>query len=322
MSTVVDRASRADVYLVQFEQFSYGRRGFNPEFSNMIRLVKKANPVAQSIVYFHETYAYPKNFRHAIMFAYQRRQAIQLAKSASTVLFTCRMGMARLGRFNPESWVVPVHENIPVIEAAPEPLRPAGDAVRVMVFGNLESRRAKLIRDAFAEIEGAVPTAELWYVGRDSRRARELVSGESILRVWAEAEPAKVSELMKLVDLALSPFPDGISGRRGSFAALMKHAVPTVTNLGRFSDDYLRVAAACGAFVLTSDEDFAKESARLAKDADRLKRTSRAAGRAFQFVPSLAASVGAVEAAMSRYVPSVVDGGAATPAESEVGRGH
>lgn len=43
----------------------------------------------------------------------------------------------------------------------------------------------------------------------------------------------EVSAYLQIADLALAPYPDGVSERRGAFLALVRHAVPTLTTKGK-----------------------------------------------------------------------------------------
>lgn len=294
---LVGVASSVDTILLQFEQFSYGHRGYNPEMSRFFDDVAAINRTVTKVIYFHETYAAPRSAKHTIMHLYQKQQARRLARSADVALHSCAMGYARLSRFNPRSAIVPVHENIAVARETDDwtAFEDVDQRLRVLVFGGLEKKRAGLIKSAFAEIKQEIPDAVLWYVGKNAQAARFLTERTNDLRIWEAAAPRTVSRLMIQADLALSPFPDGVSGRRGSFAALMKHGVPTISNIGRHTDEYLRTGAALGAFSLHTDANFAAGSLRLAKSADIRARMHDIALQYFQFIPSVTASALAVE---------------------------
>ncbi|WP_136585341.1 glycosyltransferase family 4 protein [Microbacterium hydrothermale] len=293
-------AKNLDVILVQFEQFSYGRRGYNPEFSGFLARLGKAAPKVRKVAYFHETFAAPSSPSHAVMHIYQRAQAARLAKTADTVIHSCQMGMARLGRYNPRSLTLPVHPNIPVTMRSDSASWPRTDRLelRVLVFGALERRRATMIRAAFSQISEENPSAVLWYIGKNSEDATRLTRDPASLRVWSAPAPSIVSQVMHEADIALSPFPDGVSGRRGSFAALMKHGLPTVTNFGKHTDDYLKLGAAVGAFAMSSDGDVASTAASLARSAGAREAMRETALEYFRFLPSPHASALAVQGAV------------------------
>lgn len=276
--------------LVQFEQFSYGRRGYNPKFAKFFEELARVSPSTTRIIYFHESYTAADSLKRAIMFLYQRRQARKLASSAHVVLHSCALGLRRLGRFNSNSWLLPVHENIPRhgsehshrVDSASRSDR----TFRVLVFGGLTARKAAQINRAFSEIRRRVGHAELLYAGKHGELATAMGAGTTV-RLLGTLSGEELSTLMTDVDMALAPFPDGVSGRRGSFAALMKHGVPTVTTVGPLTDDYLRIAAAAGSFVLAEEEHFADEAGSLAADVAKQARIRNQAIGYFSYIPSV-----------------------------------
>lgn len=304
MTGIIEAATNLDVMLVQFEQFSYGRRGYNPDMSRIFSRISSHLPHVTKLIYFHETYAAPSSLKHTVMHTYQRDQARRLARTADGVIHSCQMGLSRLGRFNNNSTLVPVHPNIPVATSNADltESRDESTELRVLVFGSLERRRATLIRDAFTQIRNNCDRAVLWYVGKDTDAARRISDHPDVLKTWHAPPPASVSQIMQQASLALSPFPDGVSGRRGSFSALMKHGIPTITNVGKYTDEYLRTAAAVGAFCLTTELDFPAEAAILSRSPQRRSHMHRTALKYFDFLPSVHASALALEN-MSRIRP-------------------
>lgn len=300
-SSLIAVLEQASAVVLQFEQFSYGYRGFNPGIARLFATLSKRAPWAGRITYFHETWAPPTSAKRAVMWAYQRHQARLLAADSHVVLHSCQVGYNRLHRANPASSVVPVHSNIPLAPSARRDYEGVdADRLVVLVFGHLEPSRAELIRLAFAAIQQQAPNATLWYVGRAGEAARALVPSSASLRVWPNADPKTVSGLMYRADMALAPFVDGVSGRRGSFAALLAHGVPSLTTEGRYTDQFLRTVAACGGFEMTTRDDFASRAAYLATRPTLREEMRRIALGASVYMPSVTASADAIENAMRR----------------------
>lgn len=302
VNAVSERAS--DAVLVQFEQFSYGPRGFNPRMAHLFADLRRASPSTRRVLFAHETYPDPDRPSKAVMWSYQRAQIRSLARDADTVLASCTKVFARLKDANPRTFPVPVHSNIPRQHLnRPEQRQRLGiadDELSVMVFGHLDSTRARWIAESFARVRRSAK-AKLLYVGKAASVASELTGGDERRLVAIQNAAAEdVSAAMTASDLALAPFRDGVSGRRGSFAAYMEHQVPTLTNVGDLTDEYLRTAAATGAFGLAVDEtDFFTRAEQFAVSTGALEAMRARIPNSFSYVPSRAATADAVEAACS-----------------------
>lgn len=301
------RDNPPDVVLVQFEQFSYGYRGYNPEFSYIFKGIREIDHTIARALYVHETYTtpgIPPSLGRTAMWAYQRSQVRRLVRGAHVVYHSSHRGVRQLGRINEASAVMPVFSNIPVMPATRDSraalsLWHSGPVV--LVFGNLAEPRRRLIGKAFSAVLAVRPDALLVYAGKDRGGASNLAGPQSI-RTFIDADAATVSELMGVADMALAPFPDGVSGRRGSFTALLAHAVPTVTTSGRDTDDYLVTAAAMGAFELSTarEKDFIAAAVRLAADGEYRLWVQRQARRFGQTLPVPSALADAIDALAHR----------------------
>ena len=289
----------ATTVLLQMEQFSYGSRGYNPEFSRLFGELRAAAPRTRRVLVAHETYPSPTSAGRAVMWAYQRRQIRRLARDADGVLVTCDWWAERLEGVNESLAVVPAFSNIPRIESVPADTRAALgiglDELLVVAFGHLSALRIRLIGAAIDALDSAV-RARLVYIGKDVAAAGELnINGGLVVREGASAR--EVSEILNAADLALSPFEGGVSGKRGSFAAFMAHEVPTVTTVGRHTDQYLRTAAAVGAFEIAepTPKAFAAAAVRLATNHGRRSRMRTVTRAAFGYIATAQAATDAVE---------------------------
>lgn len=224
----------ADVVLLQFEQFAYGTRGFNPAISSLFRRLARAAPGIQRVLYAHENYTYPGSVSHTVMWTYQRRQFRRLVRDAQRVLVSTE-AWARRDRLD-GAVVLPVFSNIPVA-AARQSAEP-GTIAPAVWFGYLDDARAPYFTAALAVLRERTPDLELVYAGIDAARAEALAGDAGFRRLTVAVRPpaAEVSQLLSRSRLALAPFPDGASSRRGSMMAALEHGCCVVTNVGPSTD--------------------------------------------------------------------------------------
>lgn len=237
--------------ILQWEQFSYGHRGYNPEISSLFTWMAREVPASRRILFAHETYTSPTSIRRAAMWSYQRHQVAKLARSASRVFHSSARGVRQLASYNRDSVVLPVFSNIPIsaANASREVVGIKDSSFTVLLFGHLDGPRLAYARAGLiaAALESNQPL--FVYVGKDARAAQSLADElglESLIRERAGAQD--VANLMRVADLGLAPFPEGVSLRRGSFAAMLANRLPTVTTMGRDTDPQLLSLAAAGAF--------------------------------------------------------------------------
>lgn len=244
-----------DAVVVQFEQFSYGARGFNPRFATLFRRLRRRGSATVGVLYAHETYVTPDRLRWVPIWAYQRAQFTSLARSAAIVCVAAEAWVERTRRLGRRAEVIPIFANIPVVEGGAPATEIADDQVAVLWFGYLDARRAPFF-DACLRALQAIPGVVLVYAGKDYAMATERLSRSEVEhRVIADPSPAALSSLLRAADLVVAPFPDGVSGRRSSFLAALAHGARIATNLGPSTDESLRSAAAAGLFAAVDGTD-------------------------------------------------------------------
>lgn len=292
-----------DLVVVQFEQFSYGSRGYNPEFSHVLGQLRSGLPHVRSCLFVHETYPMPTSPKRAAMWLYQRRQLRRLARSADRTLVTCDAWRGRLGVEMGEDRVCGAPPNVAPSSgtraAARKSLR-FGEELVVAVFGHLDPRRCADLRVALAQPELAAATVA--YVGKDRQVGDKLaVPVERRLRTFFDAPEGVASDVFRAADVALSPFADGASARRGSLNTLLASGLPTVTTIGRNTDGiYLELAQGGALALRPRGTEFARAAAQLAaSEQDRIQMRTALAERV-GLVPSWERAVRAIEAALPR----------------------
>lgn len=226
---------RPDVVLLQFEQFAYGARGFNPAASGIFRALRRRAPGVRRVLFAHENYVYPGSVSHTVMWAYQRWQFLRLVRSANRVLVSTEAWAVR-DRLR-DAVVVPVFSNIPVAGAVPE--RRSATAIW---FGYLDDARAPYLSAVLRTLRAQAPGRALIYAGKDGERAAALARDLAFEHLTVVPSPPapELSRLLADARLALAPFPDGVSSRRGSVMAALEHGCTVVTNAGPGTDTVMR----------------------------------------------------------------------------------
>lgn len=234
VAQITDR--KPDWVVLQFEQFAYGHRGFNPALSQLFRRARQESESTQFLLYAHENYTKPSSLRKAALSAFQRRQFRRLTSSASQVVITTDAWRNKKDFRRAQPITIPVFSNMPLIEmTSPELTRRrhgiSMDEPLVIIFGNHDVSRDDYIREAAVAM--ATQPYTLAYLGKDTTAMTLLLSGIENVRVVTVSRPTstEVSRLLSCADMSLAPFSDGVTSRRGSFLAALQHGVPTVTTI-------------------------------------------------------------------------------------------
>jgi glycosyltransferase involved in cell wall biosynthesis len=277
-----------DWLFVQFNQFSYGRWGFNPGFPLAIRHLRETIPGMRIAVMFHEDYVPVSNWRFAVMTTWQRWQFWMLGRQADRVFFSIRPWVDKYGSWFPEATVsdLPVGSNMPYLGIAPAEAKQSfglsPDRFVLGIFGQVNaSRMVPTIAAAAEAVCARDSSATVLYAGPQGDAVRAALPGLPLVDLGAL--PAEdVSRALSAMDVHVSPFMDGISSRRGSALASLQHGVATVSTLGVHTDAPFRAVDGT-ALHLALEEDpdaFVRHTLRLWKD-DAHRTRLAAAGQDF-----------------------------------------
>ena len=301
-----------DWLLLQYNPFSYGRRGFNPLLPLALR---RRAPATRLAVMFHERFVPVNSWKFAFMTLWQRPQFYALACQADAAFFSIEAWTQHLQRRFPQKTVahLPVGSNIPhagmVRAAARQQLGLGNDTFVLGLFGSAHaSRLLSYVRAAADALRQEGARVRVVYVGKDGVHVRQALGATPLLD--AGTLGAKdVSRHFSTMDLYLAPFVDGVSTRRGSFMTGLQHGCATVATRGHHTDAVLE-ANDGAAFLLTpvGDPDaFAAQALALYRDPAR-RQTLGAAGRRFYEAtfdwPVLATSLLDVLSAFTVNTPS------------------
>ena len=312
LAEVVD-TRRPDWLLVQYNPFSWGRRGLNLHLPLALALLR-ADGGPRLAVMVHEPRVPVDSLHHAVMATWQGAQLHALGWTADLALFSIeRWAEQYAGRFGRTRVVhAPVGSNIPLradSEARGEIRRALGldGAFVVGLFGSAHpSRLLGFARAALDAITRAGHAPHVLYVGPHGARVREALGDAAPLRDAGALPAADVSRCLSAMDLYLAPFRKGVSARRGSFMAALQHGLPTVSTSGVHTGDALR-AQDGRAFLLAPDDDaarFGQIAAELARDAALRRRIARAGQALYDDRFDWPCVAAAVEAGMAGLCPT------------------
>lgn len=174
---------------------------------------------------------------------------LPFALSRATVIFSNAHERQAFERFFPvrrcRTQVVPIGSNI-AVRGAP----PASERARALVyFGQIgPGKGLEAFLDVAERVRAAAPDVEAVVIGSAPDRACPVFravaerAGAQGLRLVLDAEPERVSEELSRARVALLPFPDGVSEKRGSAIACLEHGLAVVTTHSDKTPDWLRSA--------------------------------------------------------------------------------
>lgn len=241
------RRESPDIVLLQFEQFSYGGRGFNP-FLPLLVLLLRAGGTRVALLA-HETYVGSPPRRNLLMTCFQAPQFYALARLADVVLFSNsvlagryaqRRAARRVGTFGVGSSLPPA--SVSRAEARRH-LGIASDELVVTFFGTTTANKSLDHLASFLALAASHGPVRLLYVGPDPAPLTELATGHTPLTSVVGATWQECANALAAGDIAACFYPDGAALRRTSLMAALALGVPVATNLGEASDDVLRQAA-------------------------------------------------------------------------------
>jgi glycosyltransferase involved in cell wall biosynthesis len=252
--------------LLQYVPNALGARGANLPFCLWLLRVRRRG--ADVRVMFHEPYFY-FSWRHPL------GNVLALLQRVMAAVLLRASGVAYLST---ESWVRylrPLGARTPmVVSPMPSTVAPSGDSAEVARwrarhaghdnaspivghFGTFGDHVVSELAAAVPAILHAHATARFICIGRGSERfAAELCGRHPSLAGRIGATGAipngDVAAALRACDVALQPYPDGVTTRRTSVMAALANAVPTVSTVGALTE---AVWEETGAVVLAAASD-------------------------------------------------------------------
>ncbi|HET7464281.1 MAG TPA: glycosyltransferase [Longimicrobium sp.] len=238
--------------LVQYAPQAFGRRGMNVAFCRWVR--SRARRGDQVRVMFHEPYvqwSLERPQRNVLAAATRMMAGLLLA--AASVAYVSTPAWERLLRplapraLGPMAWlpipstVPPVDdpEGVAVLRARLGANRPGVHVVGH--FGTYGGMIAPLLEPALLAVLAPPSTSVALLLGDGGPAfAERLVQGNPWLKGRVSApgrlERRALSAHLQACDVAVQPYPDGVSARRTTAMAALANGVPMVSNAGAFTE--------------------------------------------------------------------------------------
>jgi hypothetical protein len=212
-------AEKPDWVLLQYNPFSFGRRGWNPYLASAMAAIKKRSPGTRLAVMAHETFVPLSGFVWYVMGTYQRWQFLQLGRAADLLFLSIEPWAKEFASWFPKIPVkhLPVGSNMPRVEISREEARErlgiAPETFVVGLFGQAHiSRMLDWIGDTVQSLYRDDSRILLLYIGPHAENVRA-VAGDVPLIAEGPFPPEEVSRRFAAMDVYLVPFIDGVSTR-------------------------------------------------------------------------------------------------------------
>jgi len=253
-----------DWLVVQFNPFSFGRRGFCPHLPAALATIRRQK-TARVAVMFHETMVPSWPWKFLAMSGWQRPIFDWVCRLAETVFVSTERWIPQVRRASRKVAChhLPVGSNIPRSLLTTSQARRRlgiGDEVTVLgIFGqNHPSRPLDWIAKAAEGLREPGRQPLIVYVGPDGDAVKKACGAISVIDCGVQ--PAEsVGDHLLAMDALVSPFVDGASTRRGSLIAALQHGVPVATTRREWTDRILTRANLDGLYLsaATNGTEFA-----------------------------------------------------------------
>jgi glycosyltransferase involved in cell wall biosynthesis len=251
--------AQADAVVLQYNPFSYGRRGYAPWLPSELKRLKSVHPRPILAVMVHEPYMPLDSVRTSLMGGWQRLQLAKMRRSVDVTFVSIEPWCETVARWGPKGRIhhVPVGSNLPDLrdhrEGARADLGATEETIVLTAFGTGHPSRLSqhLSASATALVEGghSVVLNNLGAGALEPKGVPESVRIETPGRL----DVAALAHRLSATDVFVAPFVDGVSSRRGTFVAALQHGLPIVGTVGPLTDQFLRHEV--GAFRLIPVDD-------------------------------------------------------------------
>jgi glycosyltransferase involved in cell wall biosynthesis len=249
------RADRACSVLVQYVPHAYGFKAMNLPFCLWLQSFRHADLT----VMFHEV-AFPvgraQPLRHNLLGAVTRLMARLVSHSATRIMVASarwQVLLIRLGATAPISWV-PVPSNIPVVKDAAATAkwrRRCTEETGLLIghFANYSDYSVERLSQVMPGLLAERRQLSLLLLGAKSGELRQRLLDTNpqlagLVHASGPLPPQDLSAAIAACDLMVQPYPDGVSTRRGSTAALLAHGRAIVTTNGIATERLWNVSGA------------------------------------------------------------------------------
>jgi glycosyltransferase involved in cell wall biosynthesis len=230
-------------WFVQYVPTGLGLRGMN------VPLIRWLSTLRDELwVQFHEValgwQLWRKPHNH-LVHAMQLWMASAVARRADRIFISIEGWRPRLGTEGSRAVWLPVPSNLPVEVLPSEQAlarRALGPGPWIGHFGTYGPGITRDLVPALHKIARENSDVRFLLLGRGADRFAHMLPAARVVAT-AELPADAVAARLGAADLALQPFPDGISTRRASAMAALALGVPVVTNEGHLTDQVWREGA-------------------------------------------------------------------------------
>lgn len=240
--------SGADVVVLQYSPFCYGRWGFAPWLAlRALGVRARRSPGTRLAIMVHEPYVALEGWSATLMGLWQRLQLRALHSGSDVVFVSIERWATTLGAWLPRRPVhhLPVGSNLPDRRDARGPKREAlgiGEAIVVAALGRKHPGWVgELVARAVNEMEASGRPIVLLLLGAEAPSLPEVHDSVRVVRPGPLSATA-LAEHLAAADLFLAPYLDGVSTRRGAMMAALQHGLPVIGTIGELTDGILRDA--------------------------------------------------------------------------------
>ena len=278
-----------DAVVLQYNPFSYGRRGFAPRLPFALRAFGGRNGRRPLVgLMCHETYVDMKNLRWAIMSTWQRLQLLALQRASDVQFCTIQRYVERLRPTAGRRPVLhlPVASNLPDARADRGAARAAlGADDSTLVLSCLGMRHpGRLAEHVLRGAKAAGRTGRRVIaldLGTGDRASAQIAPGVELRSTGFLAEPELAGHIAAS-DLFLAPYADGVSTRRTTVMAALQHEVAVVGTHGHLTDDLVRDSPAFSLAPVADLDGFEALVGRLASEESARREQARAGREVYE----------------------------------------
>jgi glycosyltransferase involved in cell wall biosynthesis len=278
--------SPADVTLVQYNPFSFGRWGLAPGLVLWALRQRWSGSSGMLVLMVHEPYVAAVDARTCLMAAWQRTQLGLLRLGARRVLAPSADQARRCGKRFRRARVLPVGSNLPDGRLGRDAARrslgaQADDIVLVTFAASPSGHRQDLVSAAASSVVEGGRSCVLLVLGVGNTVPRGLPPEVRISRP-GHLPDAELARQLAAGDIFVAPYVDGVSTRRTALMAALQHALPVVGTVTVRSDRVLRDSDAIVAIAVDAVDESARATERLASDREERLRRGLAARALFE----------------------------------------
>ncbi len=259
--------------LVQYVPQMYGWKAMNVPFCLWLYGRRRHSPW----VMFHEiavAISFKQQLRFNVLGVVTHAMASLVARAASRIFVSIPLWKEKLARMasgpKPITWL-PVPSNIgsetspEAVQAVREKIGVGADKQIIGHFGTFGNLMVPLLLDVFPKILQPDERRIALFLGRNSQRFAENFLkqhphlGPQVV-VGGALEAEELRSHLKVCDVLLQPYPEGVCGRRSSLMAGLALGLPIVTTRGRLTETVWQEG-----FVELAEEDNVEEQIHLAE---------------------------------------------------------